>query len=357
MNCVDTYHSANQLLFMKLIPIVLTSLFVLGLSLFDPPTATAQRDRIYDTEGKQVSGTITSVTTQGVEIERSGNTQAFKAGEIEKIMYEGDPSGLTRGREFALDGQYDQALEELRKIDFGEIDRQVITADAAYYLALCEAKLALAGKGNKEAAAKKLLSFAGKYRTSWHFYEAAKLLGDLALGLNDHAKALRYYGSLIKAPSADTKIESVYLTGVVQLKQGDAASAIEQFDKVIGVKAQTIRSNRLQALATAGKAASLAMDSKADDGLQLLDSLINDLDATDIDLAARIYNAQGLAYESKGDNEGAILAYLHTHLMFSSVPDAHAEALKRLVELWPKVGKPEEAAKARQELQQRYPGF
>jgi hypothetical protein len=43
--------------------------------------------------------------------------------------------------------------------------------------------------------------------------------------------------------------------------------------------------------------------------------------------------------------------------MFSLQPDAHAEALKRLVELWPQVGKPERAAEARQELQQRYPGF
>jgi hypothetical protein len=43
--------------------------------------------------------------------------------------------------------------------------------------------------------------------------------------------------------------------------------------------------------------------------------------------------------------------------MFSAQPDAHAEALKKLVELWPLVGKPERAAEARQELQQRYPGF
>ncbi len=319
--------------------------------------ASAQRDRIYDLDDKQVSGKITSVTSQGVVLEKSGTPQTFKADEIQKIMFEGDPSGLTRGRELALNGQYEQALDELRKVNFADIDREVIAADVMFYISLCEAKLALAGKGPKDAAAKQMLSFAGKYRTSWHFYEAAKLLGDLALGLNDHAKALQYYGSLRKAPSTDTKIESVYLTGIVNLKKGDANGAIEQFDKVISLKAQTTRSNRIQALAKAAKAASLAGQGQADDGLQLLEPLIKELNATDIELAARIYNAQGTGLESKGDNEGAILAYLHTHLMFSSIPDAHAESLKRLVELWPKVGKPEEAAKARQELQQRYPGF
>jgi len=332
-------------------------LIVLSLWLLGSSSATAQRDRLYDLEGKNVSGKITNITSQGVEIEKSGDTQKFQSGEILKIMFEGDPSGLTRGRELAIDGQYEQAMEELRKIKFDEIDREAITADADFYMSMCEAKLALAGKGKKDVAVKKMLGFAGKYRSSWHFFDAAKLLGDLALGLNDHAKALQYYGSLRKAPSADTKIQSVYLSGIVHLKKGDGPAATALFDKVIGLKAQTTRSNRLQALAKAGKAASLADGGKGDDCLKLLNDLIKELNATDIELAARIYNAQGKGCESNEDSEGAILAYLHTHLMFSSVPDAHAEALKRLVELWPKVGKPEEAAKARQELQQRYPGF
>ncbi len=333
------------------------SLCLLGILILDAPQASAQRDRVYDFDGKNVSGTITSVTAQGIEIEKSGNPQKISSGDIQKIMFEGDPAGLTRGRELAIDGQYEQAMQELQKIDFKTIDRDVITADAVFYMSLCEAKLALSGKGNRESAAKKMYGFAGKYRTSWHFYEAAKILGDLALGSKDYAKALQYYGSIRKAPDADTKIESVYLTGVVRLKQGDAAGAIGEFDKVIGLSAQTTRSNRLQALAKSAKAAALAGEGKADEGLNLLAPLINDLNSTDIELAARIYNAQGNAYESKGDHEGAVLAYLHTHLMFSSVPDAHADALKRLVDLWPKVGKPEEGTKALQELQQRYPGF
>ena len=89
----------------------------------------------------------------------------------------------------------------------------------------------------------------------------------------------------------------------------------------------------------------------------MVDTLIAELNPTDVEMSARIYNAQGASYEASGDNEGAILAYLHTHLMFSTQPDAHAEALSKLVALWPKVGKPERAAEARQELNQRYPGF
>ena len=89
----------------------------------------------------------------------------------------------------------------------------------------------------------------------------------------------------------------------------------------------------------------------------MVDQLIAELNPADTEMAARIYNAQGASYEAAGDIEGAILSYLHTHLMFSGQPDAHAKALTRLVALWPKVGRTERAAEARQELQQRYPGF
>ena len=350
-------HVSKSLLLMNLRTKTIAVLLPLVCCLLGPSSASAQRDRVYDLDGKNISGKITEVTIQGVVLERSGKPQVMKAGEIEKIMFEGDPPGLTRGREFVISGQFDRAIEELRKIDFKEIKRDVITADAVYYMAHSEAKLALAGKADKQAALKRLLGFVGKYRKSWHFFDAAKLLGDLALSLNEFDKATSYYNSLKKAPARDTKVESVYLVGTVLLKKGDTEAAIGEFDKVIGLNAQTTKGNRLQALAIAAKAAALASSGKGDDGLRLLDPLIKELNPTDIELAARIYNAQGDAFQSKGDDEGAVLAYLHTHLMFSSVPDAHAQALKHLVDLWPKVGKPEEATKARQELQQRYPGF
>ena len=329
---------------------------LIGWSLI-PSLAVAQKDTVYDRQGKQVRGSVTKITAAGVEIEKSGDTQTISSSDILKIMFEGDPAELTRGRERAIDGQYDQALEELRKLKFNEIERDVIAADAAFYLAMSEARLALAGKGDRQAAAKKMLAFAGKYRTSWHFFEAARILGDLALALRDYDKALRYYGSLRQAPSADTKIQSVYLVGVTHLQKGTADAGLAELDKVIGIKPQTTTASRLQALAKAAKASALAASGKADEGLQLVDQLIADLNPTDLELAARLYNAQGKCYEAKGDVEGAVLAYLHTHLMFSSIPDAHAEALKRLVELWPQAGNPEESARARQELQQRYPGF
>ncbi len=314
-------------------------------------------DRVYDMAGDNVSGDVVSTSKNGLKLKKGGNTQDFVAGNILKVMYQGDPPQLVKAREFAVDGQYEQALAELKNVNKENIDRKEVNADYLFYTVLCQSKLALSGKGDKKAAATAMFEFAKANQDTWHFYNAMKLLGDLALALNDHANALKYYKILASAPSSNTKIESVYLTGLVNLKKDAIPEATADFDKVIALQPQSPVAARLQTLAKAGKAVALARGGSGDEGLSMVKALIADLNPTDTEMAARIYNAQGASYEASGDKEGAIMAYLHTHLMFATQPDAHAEALTKLAELWPQVGKPERAAEARQELQNRYPGF
>jgi tetratricopeptide (TPR) repeat protein len=334
------------------------TLLLAGCWLLGANPASAQLDRLYPQDSNSPeTGTVIQTTRDSITFKIGANSKNYLPGEVRKILFQGDPAELTRGRQFALDNQYEEALAELKKINIGGLPRDVIKAEAQFFIVWCEAKLALEGRGDKKTAITAALDFAKNNQDSWHFYEVAKLLGDLALAIKNHAQALKYYGSLRNAPSAETKIESVYLTGLVQLAQGNGKEAMVEFDKVAGVAVANTRVARMQTLAKAGKAVALAKQGDGEAGLKLVDSLIAELNPTDVEMAARIYNAQGASYEALDDREGAIIAYLHTHLMFSSQPDAHAESLVRLVELWPKVGKPERAAEARQELQQRYPGF
>lgn len=320
-------------------------------------TARAQIDRIYPDSGSAVVGTIESVDKNGITVKTGGNSQHIAAGNIDKVMFQGDPAGLTKGREFAIDGQYQQALEELKTVDADELPREAIRADARYYRVLSEAKLALAGQGELQQAAQATLEFARKHPQTWHFFDAAKLLGDLALRLENYDQALKYYRYLANAPAAETKIASVYHTGMTRLQQGQFDQAKAAFEKVNQAQSQSPKAVRLQTLAKAGQAVALARQGEPAEALELVQTLIAELDPTDIETAAQIYNAQGASYLASGDQEGAIMAYLHTHLMFSGEPSAHAEALSQLVELWPKVGKPDRAAEMRQELRQRYPGY
>lgn len=328
------------------------------LLLLGSTSAQAQLDRLYP-EGASgaISGTIATVTKNGVQLKTGSSTKDYSEEEIRKITFQGDPAELTKGREFALDGQYEAALEELKALDVEKLKREVIKTDAAYYLVLVKSKLALAGQGDRTAAITEAINFVRQHSESYHFYSVAKLLGDLALSTKSYDKALLYYGSLANAPSTESKIESRYLTGVAMLEKGDNAGASKAFNDVANVSVESTEALRLKILAKAGQAVAQAREGKGEDALKMVNELVEKLNATDIEMAARIYNAQGAAYEALGDNEGALLSYLHTHMMFSGQPDAHARALSRLVELWPSLGHADRAAEARQELQQRYPGY
>ena len=320
-------------------------------------TASAQTDRASRTNGKVVSGKIEKVVRQGISIRSGGKTENIPSGGLTKILHQGDPPGLTKGREFALDGQYEEAIEELKTVDLDDLPRELIRADAQFYLVYCQGRLALSGRADRVAVIKAAQDFARKNPQNWHFYDAVELLGDLAIAVGDHDRALAYYKSMESAPLSTSKIKAKYLIGRAKLAKGDVAGAVKDLKLVNGVDVGSTEGARLKTLAQAQLAVATARSGDRDAALKLADGLISGLDTLDVDLAARVYNARGAVFEALDDNEGAVLAYLHTDLMFASVADAHAVALSRLAELWTKVGKADRAAKTNQELKRQYPGY
>ncbi|MFK8114891.1 MAG: hypothetical protein AB8B91_22000 [Rubripirellula sp.] len=332
-------------------PIVFSLLTLLATSAF------AQTDRLYPSDGNVVIGKVKSVSKGGVVLTVKGKDQNFAAGEIERILFQGDPTELSEGREFVMDGQYERALTELKKLDIGALPRSEMKAEAQYYITKSQGEMALGGQGDLNTATKTAMAFVTKNSDSWHFYETAKLLGDLAKAMGNFDQALRFYSSLRSAPSMDMKVESVYLIGLVKLAKDDLAGAKTDLAKVSGLKASTPGMKRLQTLAKAALAVITAKEGNGEEAIKMVNGLIATLNPTDTETAAQIYNAQGASYQAIGDDEGALLAYLHTQLMYSIDAQSHVEALKQLIELWGKVGKPDRAAQSRAELQQRYPGL
>lgn len=322
-----------------------------------PTIASAQLDRVYPVDGKGITGTVVNVVRDGVQLKTGDNTQAFRIDQIEKVTFEGDPGALTRGRELALEGQYQSAVEQLKTLDFSKIRREYVVASAAFYLASSQARMALAGQGDKNEAVRNLRSFVTKFPNSMHFYDAAELLGDLAISVGQYEPAVRYYTELTKSRAPSVKTRAVYLLGLALLRQGKGEEALAEFAKVGDAELDTTQGARLKMLARAGQAVALAQTGEGQAALDQANKLVEELNPEDTEMAARIYNARGAANETLGDAQAALLDYLHTHLLFSSVADAHAEALSALVKLWPQVGKPDQAASAREELQSRYPGW
>lgn len=319
----------------------------------------AQTDRIYPIKGTLTSGTIIDTNPNGVTIQAGGAERKFANQLIKKIVFNGEPSPLADTRDLLEQDQLEAAYNKITTVNIKEIQRDVIKADAMFYLAYCQSQMALAGQGDKNSAIRNLLSFVSdaEGKKSFHFYTAVRALGDLALAVGSYDNAVKYYGALAGAADPDLKFEAKYLVGWSNLKQNKLDQAKQDFDAIGSANASSAEQKRIKYLAAAGLAVVAAGKGNPDEGLASLNTLVKDCDTSDAELFGRLFNAQGACYAAKSDTMGAVLSYLKTHMLYPSNTDADAQALTELVQLWPQLGQPERANEARSLLQQRYPGY
>ena len=314
------------------------------------------QDRLFPVQGAPASGTVTEMTPDKVVIEvRSGNKQEYKVSEIKKITFDDEPAGLDRARELILQDQFDQANDELKKISAASITKPLAKQDFEFYRAYCAAKMALAGTGDKAAAKNSLLQLAGKNNKSFHFYTLAQTLGELALALGKPDEAATYFVPLSKSASLDSKAKGVYWLAEADLRKGNHVEAKKKFEQLSAATASSPEMTRLKNYADVGLAVCLGRGGNSKDALTLLQSMVEKNDSSDHVLFAKIFNAQGASFVALGQTSQAIIAYLHTDLLFFADSELHAEALYYLTVLWPKVNQPQRAQETRQRLTTKYP--
>jgi len=77
-------------------------------------------------------------------------------------------------------------------------------------------------------------------------------------------------------------------------------------------------------------------------------------DPEDAPLMARAYDIS-VRRSGRRAHQGGALAFLHVDVLYAAVPDAHAEALANLVDLWQQVHRTETRQPRREDLMERYP--
>ena len=304
--------------------------------------------------GSKVLGTITKVSATEVVVSANGVERKIPVNEIQRIGLGGEPIGLRQGRTAIFSGQYEQAQESLETVRVDANASSILRQEVDFYRAAAFAHLALRGSGDPKAAASMLLNFVKRNRSSFHFYEAVELLGDLTLMVGSYDSASVYYRQIARAPFPEYVLRAAVLEGNALRAQGKLNDAIARYDKALASKASDPESLRQQSIARIGKAACMAESGKIDQALTELDDIIAKNDASDDQLFALAYLAQGTAYRKAKRDLDAVMAYLHVDLLFFNQRDAHAEALYYLSELWPKVNNPDRGVEARTLLKSRY---
>lgn len=330
---------------------------VLGTLLGCPAYAQMTTDQVFLVRGTPARGRVTEVARDHVTLEATGGaTRQISVPEIVRIVFADEPVDLNAARTAILQRNFNQALTELRKLEGRTIARDLVRQDYEYYKALTLCKLAMGEGGDKAAATEAMLAFVRSAPQSWHFYEAAETLGDLAMSSGKYADAVKYYGPLAQAPWPEYQLRGQIAVGRALIGERQFDEALAKFEAVLASELSTAEGLRQKSLAQAGKAICLAEKGKPDEGIALLQELIQKNDPQDGPLFARIYNALGRCYLKQNKPKDAVLAFLHTDLLYFQDPDAHAEALYHLSRLWGELNKSDRALAARSTLRERYAG-
>lgn len=327
-----------------------------ALAALAPQAAWAQFDQVYGERGTPTRGTVVNTSPVEIVMQTPTGNQTFQVNEVRRVTFDGEPNELGRARQSILSGQLEQALEDLKKIDVNGIGREIIKQDVQFYLAYTEGKLALARGGDKNKAAADLNAFFRANPGSHHRFEAAELLGDLAMGLDKPDVAKVFYDELAKAPWPEYKMRAFVLGADALKVKGDFAAALADYEKVLGANIDTPAASRQKLISKVGKAECLANTGRTDEAIKICEAIIKDNPSNDMELFGRVYNALGTAYVKANKPQDAVLAFLHVDTLFFGDPNQHAQALYYLSDLWNQLNQADRALDARTKLKNFYAG-
>jgi tetratricopeptide (TPR) repeat protein len=304
-----------------------------------------------------VSGRVVGISHVEVVVEQGpsgGITKQIPVNEIISITYDQDPTGLKTARTHLAAGHFDEALASLEKLNPAQIGRPAIRQDVEFYKAYCRAQLALGGSGEIAPAGKEMIAFVNNHKDSYHWLKANEIVGDLLVANGSFAAAETYYAKVGEVPWPDYKMRAGVAIGRALLAQKKYPEALKSFEGVLAINADDDLAQAQRTAATLGKARVLAAENKPEEAVKLAEGALAKIRLEQTALMAQAYNVLGTAQRAAGRPKDALFAFLRVDLLYAAVPEAHAEALFNLSQLWGDLQRPDRAAQARQTLQQQY---
>jgi tetratricopeptide (TPR) repeat protein len=312
-------------------------------------------DRVRLTAGNQYSGELVETSPTKVVFKIGVTQRDFAVNEIDSVQFDAEPTELTQARALVRSGRYDDAAKMIAKITPTEMKRLEVARDVEFYRSAAAARQALSGNGSIANAGKLLFAFEKANPNSYHYYEACELLGDLLVALGNFPVAETYYAKVAAAPWPEYQMRANLQLGRALVAQKKFEQATARFDDVLKAAGSGDSAQSLKSGAMLGKASALVNAGRNDEAVKLVEEIVAKADPKDEELFARAYNLLGNSYVAAGKPDDAIVAFLHVDLLYSRVPELHAEALANLAKLFAAKNKTDRANEARNLLLEKYP--
>jgi len=330
------------------------SLSTVGLLVSASPCAA---DAIYRRgSNSPLPGDITSISRTEVVLTGRTNKKEYRipANEIERVRWESENPQVSQNRIEERNGQFDKAIAGYQTA-LKDAANDNMRTDLEFHIARATAAKALKDEEKFDDAIALLEKFRTAHSTNFRYFEALRLLAQVAMAKGDVEKGNAALQAMAEAPWTDFKMETDILKAKVALAHDDVGAALKALDSVISVAPSTPaeKSRRYEALLT--KAACLQKQMKYQQATDVLTGILDEAADEDTKTLAETCIRLGDCYQAGGRTKEAILAYLRVDILFPKEKKQHAESLYYLSRLFAQDGKPDKASDAAARLQDHYP--
>ena len=314
----------------------------------------AQNVNVVQKSGTLVRGEITDMSPDSLTVKTSSGPVTIETANLRSVSFPQPPAEFARASSRFDAQRFDEGLEELAKIK-DKPAGAALEHELAWMVASGTADSALTGgKVTPNDAGNVVQAFMQKYPTSFYTWQITERLGKLysTIGRNDLAQT--EYTKLANSSSEDFRIIGTFYIGLAKLAANDGTGAGESFAAVATSSASGPEAEEFRSRARALQARALLLNGKIDDAKAAVAKLIENENPDNSALFSEAYNTLGACHFQEGDFKAAALAFLHTDLLFFNQPEAHAEALWYLSQIWPRLDKQDDGWEAQETLKRLY---
>ncbi len=300
-------------------------------------------------QGGAVRGQVTAESPSEVTVQLGATSIVVPTDQIQSVEYQGQPAAMQLGQTNADAGRADEAIAQYQKAAAEAGGRPFVAEAAKFGEAALLADLALVEPTRVQDAVAKLDAFVQAYPKGRHVVAAREALARVRLHAQDFTNAETDIAELAKIPAGADR--AAVLGARLLLRRGDASAAIADLDRLIAAAEGSPRQVELKLV----KAEALTAASRYDESESLARQVVAAADADDFVVQSRAYNTLGDCLDAAARPKDALLAFLHVDLLYAKDKEEHPRALRRIEEVFRKLGQLSRADEYDQRLKQEYP--
>ena len=300
--------------------------------------------------GGRVRGAVQTETPTEVTVKLGTTTISVPTGEIVSIKYDGQPPDMVLADLRESSGLLSEAADLYKKAAAAAAGKPFVAQSALFHQAKDTAEVAMADPARAAEAIVLLDAFVKGNASGRHVVAALETLARLQLQKGDVVAVEKTIAALEKQPQGADR--AAVLRARVFAKKGDHEKAISELDRMIKNSPEGSTRQREARLAKAESLATLKKFAEAETDVR---AVIKATSPEDVQAQSAAYNTLGDCLRAAGKPKDALLAYLHTDLLYAKDKEQHPRALANAAQIFRELKRDDRADELLQRLKQEYP--